>query len=102
MLFAVDAEDEDRFQHLYASAYLPALRRQEGFLRSSLSQAFPPAAAAESRASDLGGNYLMELDFTSEESRRRWVATADHDVVSQAAVALSHRQVFCGYDVIHA
>lgn len=98
--FAIAPEQETAFQDLYATQYVPALQKQQGYKASRLLRLFPPQVAAEIEARPTEFTHQMELVFDSEENRRRWVASAEHSVVWPLAAGLARTVAWRGYDVV--
>ena len=89
--FDVSTEKAQDFEQMYRASYVPALKKQEGYLGSTLLRLFPPDVAAEIEAAATTFNYQMELMFDTEAHRRRWVASEEHSVVWPLAEALSQK-----------
>lgn len=100
--FEVVEGDHEAFERMYQTVYLPALRRQEGFLGSSLLRLYPAPVLTEIGAAASPYTHQLELDFDTESNRRRWAASPDHEQAWPAAVALAKSVQFCGYDVVAA
>lgn len=97
--FDVAAEQVTAFQAHYTDAYTPALRKQQGYLGSRLLQLYPATIAAEIEASPTEYNLQMELLFDSEENRRRWAASDEHQVVWPQATSMVRSVAWRGYTV---
>jgi heme-degrading monooxygenase HmoA len=98
--FQIDEANRADFERLYAERYAPALRRQHGYLRSSLLRVYPTAVLEAFGGAPTRYNYQLELDFDTEDNRRRWVASPDHDPVWTAATALASDASATGFDVV--
>jgi hypothetical protein len=85
---------------MYVTSYKPALRKQEGYQESRLLRIFDNAMSTEISATPSRFNYQMELKFSSEEARRDWVKTPEHNEVWSLATALSTISEWRGYDLI--
>jgi heme-degrading monooxygenase HmoA len=99
--FTVAASTAESFEQMYQTSYRPALRKQEGYQSSRLLRIFEPSVAEAIQAAPTSFNYQLELCFSSEEARREWVNSPDHQEVWPLAVALSTAAEWCGYDIIH-
>ena len=97
--FDVSAEKSPDFERMYQDVYVPALRKQEGYLSSRLLRIFPPHVELEIGAATSEYNYQIELVFDTEENRRRWAASAEHQVAWPQAVQLAHNVAHRGYDI---
>lgn len=97
--FALSPEQAPAFEEMYATQYVPALQKQQGYQGSRLLRLFPPAMAAEIDARPTDFTYQMELTFDTEEQRRRWAASAEHSVVWPLAAGLAHMVAWRGYAV---
>jgi antibiotic biosynthesis monooxygenase (ABM) superfamily enzyme len=97
--FAVADANAAAFERLYEQVYVPALRKQAGYVRSQLLRVFPPQVAQELGALSDAFNYQMQLVFDSEENRRRWVASAEHDSAWPQASGLADAVGWRGFDV---
>jgi antibiotic biosynthesis monooxygenase (ABM) superfamily enzyme len=92
---------EDRaaaFERMYRDIYIPALRKQTGYVRSSLLRLFPLQAAREIEAAPTEYNYQMELVFDTEENRRHWAASPEHQVAWPLASGMARQVAWRGYD----
>lgn len=87
------------FEAMYREVYVPALRKQQGYIRSSLLRVFPPNLADEIRAAPSQHTYQLELVFDTEENRRRWVASAEHQAAWPQAAALAQNVTHRAYDI---
>ena len=97
--FDVSAEQCAAFERMYETIYAPALRRQQGYQRSTLLRLYPPRVSEEIEASPTEFNYQMELVFDSEENRRHWAASDDHSVAFPQAQALARAVAWRGFDI---
>lgn len=66
----VEPGQEARFEELYRNAFVPAISKQEGFLRAQLLRAFEQSEV-----------YEIDIYFETEELRERWANSADHQEV---------------------
>ena len=98
--FKVSNERAEEFEKTYAESYIPALRKQQGYLRSNLLRVFLEKAAREIGASPTEFNYQMELVFDTEENRRKWVASKEHATVWPLASGMAEKFAWRGFDVV--
>jgi antibiotic biosynthesis monooxygenase (ABM) superfamily enzyme len=96
----VSPTQEQAFLDMYHQEYVPALRRQTGYLGSLLLRVFPPEVTAEIGATAPQFDISLRLQFDTEENRRRWVASDDHQRVWPQALELSRQAEWVGYEVI--
>lgn len=97
--FKVAESRTSELENVYTGVYIPALRKQQGYLGSRLLRLFPPAAAAAIGASPTEFNYQMELEFDTEENRMKWVASPEHVEAWPMAEAVCEAAAWRGYDV---
>ncbi|PSL05267.1 hypothetical protein CLV30_104133 [Haloactinopolyspora alba] len=99
IFFAVDDGDGAAFERMYHDVYVPALRRQQGYLGSSLLRRYPAHVLEEFGGTVVPYTYQLELDFDSEENRRLWAQSRDHADAWPDVLALATSVQSCGYDV---
>ena len=98
--FEIAPEQADAFQKMYVNRYAPALQKQPGYQGSRLLRLFPASVATDIEASPTEFTYQMELEFDTEENRRRWAASAEHGVVWPLASGMARKVAWRGYDVV--
>lgn len=100
LYFEVETSKAAEFEKTYREVFLPALSRQPGFQRSELIRVFPPdqLRQIESPATEL--NYQVNFIFESEEQRRVWARSPDHDLAWPKMRDLAKQALWRGYDVI--
>lgn len=98
--FAVAEGKASAFEAMYADAYAPALKKQTGYVGSTLLRIFPAAVAQEISAAETPFNYQMELRFDTETNRRRWATSDEHSILWPAAQDLAQQVAWRGYDVV--
>lgn len=85
----VEPEQESQFEETYRNAFVPAISKQEGFLRTQLL-----------RSLEQGGVYEVDIYFETEELRERWANSAEHEKVwpqiEEVCTEISPR----GFDVL--
>jgi antibiotic biosynthesis monooxygenase (ABM) superfamily enzyme len=97
--FDVAVERAQDFERMYRETYVPALRKQQGYIRSTLLRLFPPAISAEIEAAATEFNYQIELVFDTEANRRRWVASPEHQAAWPLASGMARSVAWRGFDV---
>jgi heme-degrading monooxygenase HmoA len=98
--FAVESDQQARFEDMYRDVYLVALGKQAGFEGSSLLRLYSADVLTEIGAEIPIYNYRMTLDFESEAARRAWVGSREHDPAWKSATALATKYTYTGYDVV--
>ncbi len=96
----VSKERAVEFEKMVAESFVPALRKQQGYLRSGLLRVFPENVAREIEAAPTEFNYQLELVFDTEENRRKWVASKDHATVWPLISGMAEKVAWRGYDVV--
>lgn len=99
MFFQVTSEKIEAFEKMYKDTYVPALRKQEGYIESMLLRIFPPDISREISAAATDFNYEIELIFDTEEHRRKWVQSPDHIKAWPVATSLVKSYQWNGYDI---
>jgi antibiotic biosynthesis monooxygenase (ABM) superfamily enzyme len=99
MFFEVDPDKCKGFEQDYQDSYVPALRKQAGYIGSKLLRLFPEEVAKEISAAETKYNYQMELLFDTEENRRKWVKSPEHVAAWPQAVSFVKSYEWKGYDV---
>ncbi|WP_318311730.1 cupin domain-containing protein [Flagellimonas crocea] len=100
MDFVVDRENAEAFEKMYYSIYVPAMVVQDGYLSSKLLRLFPDDLAKEIQAEPTTYNYQIQISFDTEENRRNWVASDQHQIAWPAASGLAKEFKWRGYDVM--
>ena len=100
MDFVVDRENAVAFEKMYYSIYVPAMVVQDGYLGSKLLRLFSNDLAKEIQAEPTTFNYQIQISFDTEENRRKWVASGQHQVAWPAASGLAKEFKWRGYDVM--
>lgn len=98
--FEVPDDKRDEFEKAYAEIFEPALRRQPGFRESKLLRLYPAARMSEIEAASTEHDYQFNFVFDTEESRRRWAVSQDHDIAWPAVRNLAKSAIWRGYDLI--
>lgn len=99
MDFVVTKENAKAFENMYHSIYVPAMKVQEGYLGSKLLHLFPEDVSKTIQAEETTFNYSIQISFDTEENRRKWVASAQHQIAWPAASKLAKEYKWRGYDV---
>jgi mannose-6-phosphate isomerase-like protein (cupin superfamily) len=100
MFFEVAPADFEAFEKNYINIYVPALRKQVGYLGSKLLRIFPADIAKRNGSPDSKFTYEMELMFDKEENRVLWTKTKEHDNAWAHTAALAKSYQWLGYDVV--
>lgn len=100
MDFVVPKENGEAFEKMYHSIYVPAMLVQQGYLGSKLLRLFPEDMAKTIQAEPTNFNYQIQISFDSEENRRRWVASDQHQIAWPAASRLAKEYKWRGYEVM--
>ncbi|QII47159.1 cupin domain-containing protein [Flagellimonas oceani] len=100
MDFVVEKENAKAFEEMYYSIYVPAMVVQDGYLSSKLLRLFPQDLAKEIQAEPTTYNYQIQISFDTEENRRKWVASDQHQIAWPAASGLGKEFKWRGYDVM--
>lgn len=100
MDFVVNKENAAAFEKMYYSIYVPAMVVQDGYLSSKLLRLFSDDLAKEIQAEPTTYNYQIQISFDTEENRRKWVASDQHQIAWPAASGLAKEFKWRGYDVM--
>ena len=100
MDFVVAKENAEAFEKMYTSIYVPAMTVQPGYLESKLLRLYPDSLVKQIQAEPTTYNYQIQISFTTEEARRKWVASPQHQIAWPAATALAKEYKWRGYDVM--
>ena len=100
MEFVVPKENADAFEKMYYSIYVPAMTVQTGYVGSKLLRLFPESVSKEIQAEATPFNYIIQISFDTEENRRKWVASKQHDIAWPAASGHAKEFKWKGYDVM--
>jgi mannose-6-phosphate isomerase-like protein (cupin superfamily)/heme-degrading monooxygenase HmoA len=100
MDFIVPKENAEAFEKMYYSIYVPAMTVQQGYLSSKLLRLYPENLSKEIQAEATTYNYQIQISFDTEENRRKWVASSQHQIAWPAATALAKEYKWRGYDVM--
>jgi mannose-6-phosphate isomerase-like protein (cupin superfamily) len=100
MFFEVEPENFEAFEKNYIDVYVPALRKQVGYLGSKLLRRFPDDFSKKIGSPVTKFNFEMELMFDTEEHRQMWTKTMEHDYAWPKTAALSKSYQWIGYDVV--
>lgn len=100
MDFVVAKENAEAFEKMYHSIYVPAMTVQQGYLGSKLLRLFPENLAKEISAEPTTYNYQIQISFDTEENRKKWVASKEHQIAWPAASGLAKEYKWRGYDVM--
>ena len=98
--FEIEPDKAKDFETMYAETYVPAMKKQQGYQGSTLLRLFPPEVCREIESADTEFNYQMELVFDTEENRRKWVASEEHQVAWPRAQQMAQSVAYRGYDLV--
>ena len=98
--FSVAKERADDFEKMFRETYVPALRKQEGYIRSNLIRIFPENVQKEIQAAETPYNYQIQLVFDTEENRRKWVDSPEHQKAWPLASGMAEKFAWRGYDLV--
>lgn len=100
MFFEVDPANFGAFERNYTEVYIPALRKQTGYMGSKLIRRFPDDFSKKIGSPETKFNFEMELMFDTEEHRQMWTKTKEHDEAWPKTAALARSFQWFGYDVV--
>jgi mannose-6-phosphate isomerase-like protein (cupin superfamily)/heme-degrading monooxygenase HmoA len=100
MDFVVEPQNAEAFEKMYYSIYVPAMIVQDGYMSSKLLRLFPEEVAKGIEAEPTEYNYQIQIEFDTEENRRKWVASDQHQIAWPAASGLAKKFKWRGYDVM--
>ena len=100
MFFEVEPANYAAFEKNYIDVYVPALRKQVGYLGSKLLRIFPPDVTKRNGSPESKFTFEMELMFEKEEQRVAWTKTQEHDYAWGKTSALAKSYQWLGYDVV--
>jgi mannose-6-phosphate isomerase-like protein (cupin superfamily)/heme-degrading monooxygenase HmoA len=100
MDFVVAKENAEAFEKMYTSVYVPAMTVQKGYIESKLLRVYPENVEKEIEGEQTTYNYQIQISFDTEENRRKWVASPQHQVAWPAASGLAKSFKWRGYDVM--
>ncbi|HZY81137.1 MAG TPA: cupin domain-containing protein [Cyclobacteriaceae bacterium] len=100
MDFVVPTENAEAFEKMYHSIYVPAMTVQQGYLGSKLLRLFSEDVAKTIQAEPTLFNYSIQISFDTEENRRKWVASDQHQIAWPAASKLAKEFKWRGYDLV--
>jgi mannose-6-phosphate isomerase-like protein (cupin superfamily) len=100
MYFEVEPQNFAAFEKNYIDIYVPALRKQVGYLGSKLLRIFPADIAKRNGSPESKFTFEMELMFDKEENRILWTRTKEHDEAWAKTSAMAKSYQWIGYDVV--
>lgn len=100
LLFKVSDAKKQEFERTFVEVFQPALSRQQGFVSAKLLRLFSPAVQQEIQAAPSPHNYQVNFFFESEQARRQWATSPDHDVAWPKISALADEALWRGFDVV--
>ena len=100
MFFEIESKDFEAFESNYIDVYVPALRKQVGYIGSRLIRTFPADVLKRIGSPETKYNFQMELLFETEEHRVMWTKTKEHDDAWGRTSAFAKSFHWFGYDVV--
>lgn len=100
MFFEVGPDKFSAFEKNYIDVYVPALRKQTGYIGSRLLRRFSDDLSKKIGSPETKFTYEMELLFDTEEHRQMWTKTAEHDDAWAKTSAMAKSYQWIGYDVV--
>lgn len=91
---------QDQLEHLLTNEFIPAVRRQPGFLGVEVLRSYaeqpsnPPALLGD------GYRHQIVLTFLDEAHRQAWAASDDHQAVFPRVRALVEDARAVGYEIL--
>ena len=98
--FKVTEKKASDFEKMYSDVYVPAMRKQAGYVGSTLLRIYTEKVSRGIQATSTEFNYQMELVFDTEVNRTKWVASKEHAVAWPAASSLAEKFAWRGYDLV--
>jgi len=100
MFFEVEPSNYAAFEKNYIDVYVPALRKQVGYMGSKLLRIFPADVTKKNGSPESKFTFEMELMFEREEQRVAWTRTQEHDYAWSKTAALAKSYQWIGYDIV--
>lgn len=100
LLFKVADANKAEFERTFSEVFKPALGRQKGFVSVAFARLFSPAVRQEIQATPSEYDYQVNFFFESEQARRVWASSPDHDVAWPKFSALAEQFGWRGFDVL--
>jgi antibiotic biosynthesis monooxygenase (ABM) superfamily enzyme len=100
LYFEVADQKRAEFERAYTEIFEPALRKQVGFESSKFLRLYGAAESSEIGAAPTEFNFQVNFVFDSEQNRRRWAASAEHDTAWPKFSAIARKALWRGYEVI--
>jgi hypothetical protein len=100
LYFQVSEENYREFEATYTQVFEPALRRQKGMQSVRFLRRYSAARIQEIEGLFTEYNYQVNFVFDSEENRRTWATSPDHDVAWPKISALATQAAWCGFDLV--
>jgi hypothetical protein len=100
ILFDVAESQRAEFEKAYRDVFQPVLCKQAGFVTSKLLRIYPASRIREIEGLSSEYNYEFNFVFETEEARRRWATSSDHDVAWPVVRALADKVGWRGFDIV--
>ncbi|HEX2920124.1 MAG TPA: cupin domain-containing protein [Bacteroidales bacterium] len=99
MFFEVAPENYEAFEKSYIEVYVPALRKQVGYMGSRLLRKFSDEGIKKIGGAATKYTFEMVLLFDTEEHRVAWTKTPEHDVAWAKTISYAKSYEWIGYDI---
>ena len=80
---------EKELENLYLKEYVPGIKIQEGFRRTTLL-----------KKRDALREYQIDIEFDTEDLRMKWVVSKEHTEIWPKVTALCQRISWAGFDTV--
>ena len=100
LYFEVAPQRHAEFERAYTEVFEPALRKQIGFESVKFLRLYGATESLKIGAAPTEFNYQVNFVFDSEESRRRWSTSRDHDAAWPTFSAIAQKAAWRGYELI--
>jgi uncharacterized cupin superfamily protein len=100
MFFEVEPANFEAFEKNFIDVYVPALRKQEGYMGSKLLRRFTAEYSKKIGSPETKFTFEMELMFDTEEHRQIWTKTQEHNYAWPKTSALAKSFQWIGYDIV--
>ncbi|MEO8886567.1 MAG: cupin domain-containing protein [Mucilaginibacter sp.] len=102
MDFVVPADKAEAFEKMYSEIYVPAMKKQQGYVESRLLRLYPVDVEKSIEGEATTYNYQIQISFATEADRKKWTQSKEHPIAWGAATKLGATYKWRGYDVLGA
>ncbi len=102
MDFIVPKDKAEAFEKMYSEIYVPAMKKQQGYVESRLLRLYPADVEKSIEGEATTYNYQIQISFLTEADRKKWTQSKEHPIAWGAATALGATYKWRGYDVMGA